>query len=149
MAGLALLAGCGSKVPDRGPRAVVESFGKASAARDYQQICDELIAPALVRSVERVGLPCEIAFERGLGGVRSPRLTVGAVRVVGPAAYVETSSTALGQPPSHDTVKLVRAAGRWRIAALSSTPPPAVAAPPPARPPASTVGIPPGAIPAR
>jgi hypothetical protein len=43
---------------------VVEAFGQASAAKDYQRLCDDLLAPKLVSEVESAGLPCELAVSR-------------------------------------------------------------------------------------
>ena len=120
LAGVAVIGGCGSSAVPNQPRAVVERFGKASAAHDYQEICDHLIAPALVSKVEQIGLPCELAFKRGLDKVRNAQIKIGIVRVIGSAAYVQVHSTASNQPPSDDTLKLVRTKGSWRIIALTS-----------------------------
>jgi len=148
LAGVLAVCGCGTKVTSDSPRAVVQRYGQASAARDYQEICDHLIAPILIRTVERVGLPCEIAFQRGLSGVQRPHLEVGAVKLFGNAAYVNVRSSALNQTPSDDWIHLVKTASGWRIEALSSTPPPlAPAAPGPKTTPRPVP--PPGAFPSR
>jgi hypothetical protein len=142
-------AGCGAdregpaKVSDeQRVRAVVASFGVASATKDYQTICDRLLAEALVRSVESVGLPCESALQRGLSDVRDPRLQIRQVALSGARALVSVHSTAAGQPPSDDAIQLVREHGDWRIAALatpaSSTTPESTAAPSSATPPTTT-----------
>jgi len=60
---------------------VVTAFGQASAAKDYQRLCDDLLAPKLVSDVESAGLPCELALKQGLGEVAAARLTIGTVRV--------------------------------------------------------------------
>jgi hypothetical protein len=116
----AVAAGCGSSGPtaEQQVRSTVEAFGKASAAKDYQRLCDDLLAPKLVEKVESVGLPCEVAMRQGLGDVKAPTLTIGAIEVKGNEATAEVKSTAEGQEPSTDTMRLVRAAGGWRIAAL-------------------------------
>ena len=116
----ASLAACGDEPSDaERARAVVERFGDASAKKDYQRICDELIARALIAQVERIGLPCEIAFKRGLEDVRKPVLKVRSVRVTKDRARVAVHSTAAGQKPSNDTMTLVREDGEWRIASLA------------------------------
>jgi hypothetical protein len=128
---VAVAAGCGGSsdrkpaVPDTAAdiqtvRQVVSRFGAASAAKDYRTICRVLLAPGLVRDIETIGLPCEAALERGLGGVRHPQLRVGAARVRGANASVATHSTADGQPPSDDLVELVRIRRRWYVATLAS-----------------------------
>jgi len=115
------LAGCGKKAtPADGVRAVVTRFGDASAKQDYQQICDQLLARALVKNVEQYGLPCELAFKQGLRGVRAPKLTIGAITVKGDRASARVTTTAANQQPSTDTLALRRADGEWRIAALDS-----------------------------
>jgi hypothetical protein len=103
----------------RAVRGVVVRFGTASAAKDYRTICRVLLAPALVREVEAIGLPCEAALDRGLGTVGNPRLAVGTVRVRGDNASAATHSTADGQAPSDDLVELVRVHGRWAISTLA------------------------------
>jgi hypothetical protein len=112
-------AGCGSgpseteKVHD-----VVEAFGEASAAKDYQRLCDDLLAPKLVDDVESAGLPCEVALKQGLGDVASPKLTIGAITVSGDSATADVQSSAKGQKPSRDTLQLVKVDSGWRIASL-------------------------------
>jgi hypothetical protein len=145
-----LLGGCGHDRPHQpdGPRAVVEQFGRASASHDYQQICDRLIAPVLAAKVEQVGLPCELAFKKGLNAVRAPRISIGLIRVIGATAYVRVHSTAANQAPSDDTLKLVRTGKAWRIVALTSTLPP-VPQTAPIAPTQTTApsSVPPGAFP--
>jgi hypothetical protein len=118
-------AGCGadengSQTDVNEARSVVERFGAATARHDYQMICDELLADTLVKKVEDVGLPCEVAFEKGVGGVRNPKLEVRQVKVQGARALVSVRSTATGETPSDDAVQLVRQDGEWRIASLVS-----------------------------
>jgi hypothetical protein len=112
-------AGCGDGPSDtERVHDAVEAFGAASAAKDYQKLCDQLLAPKLVSEVESAGLPCELALKQGLGDVSSPRLTIGTIRVDGDAATADVQSSARGQPPSRDTIQLVRVGESWRIASL-------------------------------
>ncbi|HMJ36061.1 MAG TPA: hypothetical protein VK501_19305 [Baekduia sp.] len=121
------LAGCGadeegggSGLPDdQQVRAVVARFGVATQAKDYQTICDRLLADELVQSVESIGLPCESALQKGLADVRDPRLEIREVSLSGGRALVSVHSTAAGQPPSDDAVQLVKQHGEWRIASLA------------------------------
>jgi hypothetical protein len=116
---LAVVAGCGGGPPDTEQvHDVVEAFGAATKAKDYQRLCDDLLAPKLVEEVERVGLPCEVALRQGLGEVESPELTIGRVAVDGDAATAEVQSSAAGEQPSQDVLKLVRVGESWRIASL-------------------------------
>ena len=113
-----LTAGCGKSEDDQ-VRAVVERFADAGAKADYQRICDELITPALSQKVEAVGLPCEIAFKKGLEGVKNPRIVVRSVKVDGDKARVAVHSTATGEKPSDDVLQVVKIDGDWRIASLA------------------------------
>ena len=113
-----LLAACGDSDSDQ-VRDAVERFGAASARHDYQQICDDLISRGLVENVEEIGLPCELAFKRGLEDVRKPKLTIRKVQVRGKRALVNVHSTAAGQKPSDDVIELVKEDDKWRISALA------------------------------
>ena len=98
---------------------VVDAFGKATAAKDYQRLCDDVLAPQLIVKLEQVGLPCEVALKQGFEGVQAPTLTIGKIVVDGDTATAEVNSTAQGQQPSRDTLKLQRVKGKWRIASLA------------------------------
>jgi ketosteroid isomerase-like protein len=112
-------AGCGQGPSDTDKvHDVVEAFGKASAAKDYQRLCDDLLAPKLVSDVESAGLPCEAALKQGLGSVSAPKLTIGEIKVSGDSATADVQSSARGEKPSRDTLQLVRVDDSWRIASL-------------------------------
>ncbi|HEX6391631.1 MAG TPA: nuclear transport factor 2 family protein [Solirubrobacteraceae bacterium] len=131
-AALVVLAGCGGDegtTPEDAAREVVTKFGQASAKKDYQTICDDLIARSLADNVEEFGLPCELAFKRGLEAVRRPRLVIRSVTVRGDTARVRIHTTAANQPASDDTLQLRRVDGEWRISALSAAPAPQRSAP--------------------
>jgi predicted small lipoprotein YifL len=119
---LLALAGCGEQgpPPEQQVRATVAEFGRATAAKDYQALCDKLLAPALVEDVTSIGLPCETALKRGLGEVREPRLTIGRVQVEGDRASAEIRTAATGQEPSEDTLRLVKVDGTWKISSLGT-----------------------------
>ena len=115
----ASLSGCGAGPSDTEQvQAAVEAFGRATAAKDYQGLCDRLLSPDLVQEVEQAGLPCEVALRQGLGDVQAPTLTIGAIKVDDDKATAEVNSAAQGQPPSRDTLQLERVGDSWRIASL-------------------------------
>ncbi len=115
----ATLSGCGGGPSDtERVQATVEAFGRATAAKDYQRMCDDLLAPKLVSEVEQSGLPCEVALRQGLGDVKAPTLTIGRIEVRGDDATAEVRSAAAGEQPSADTLQLVRVEDGWRIASL-------------------------------
>lgn len=136
--GAAALTGCGggsgspAKKTDAEAqvREVVRRYGVAVARKDYQQICDRLLAPSVSEQAEQVGLPCEIAFKKGLEDVSGATLRIDGVRVqAGKTAFVKIHTTATGQPPSDDTMELARTGGRWRITAVGGAKDPAAAKP--------------------
>ena len=119
---LAVLMGCGDKgpTPEQQVRTTVSDFGHATAAKDYETICQRLLAPKLIEDVTSIGLPCERALERGLGQVKDPRLTIGTVKIDGDRASAEVRTSATGQEPSQDTLQLVKVNGTWKISSLGS-----------------------------
>ena len=117
-----VIAGCGEKTPtdEEQVRTTLTAFSRATAAKDYQKLCDKLLAPSLVSDLKKIGLPCEIALQQGLGDVRQPRLIVGAVTVTGKTAVAEVRTSAEGETPSKDTIELERTGAGWRIASLTT-----------------------------
>jgi hypothetical protein len=130
LAALALLvAGCGADSEgggdgggsvDQQVRTVVARFGVATRAKDYQEICDNLLAQDLVDKIEAIGLPCESALQRGLGDVRDPTLAINEVSVSGSRALVSIHTTATGEKPSDDALQVVRENDEWKIASLAA-----------------------------
>jgi hypothetical protein len=115
------LGGCGSGPSDEQQvRATVLAFGRATAAKDYRRLCDRLLAPRLVAEIRSSGLPCEAALQKGLGNVEDPKLTLGRITVDGDSATADGRTSARGQPPSRDKLKLTKVGGRWRIASLGT-----------------------------
>ena len=119
---LLVLVGCGEAgpTPEEQVRTTVSEFGRATAAKDYKTMCSRLLAPDLIEDVEQLGLPCERALKQGLDRVREPRLTIGAVKIDGTSATAEVRTSAAGEEPSKDTLKLVNINGTWKIASLGS-----------------------------
>jgi hypothetical protein len=117
-----VIAGCGENEPtdEEQVRTTLTAFSRATAAKDYQALCDKLLAPSLISELKKIGLPCEIALQQGLGDVRQPRLIVGNVTVTGKTAVAEVRTTAEGEAPSKDTVELERTDAGWRIASLAT-----------------------------
>jgi Putative lumazine-binding len=100
--------------------ATVRAFGRATQAGDYGRLCRDLLSTALVTRIQRAGITCRDALQAGLQGVRAPRLSVGEITVDGDRATAEVRTSAAGQRPSVDRLRLVREAGRWRIASLQN-----------------------------
>ena len=120
MLAAALLAGCGGPTDEEQVRGVVDDLAKATATKDYQALCDRILAPKLVEQVKQIGLPCEVALQRGLGDVKDPKLTVGKISIKDDTATAEIRTVAEGQAPSRDTLELGRVKDDWRVSSLGS-----------------------------
>ena len=118
LAGIALVGCGGGPTEEEQVRDTVDAFSKATAAKDYDKLCKQLLAPKLLEQVEQAGLPCEVALSKGLGEVKDPKVTIGQITVNGDSATADIRTSAKGEEPSRDTLKLTRIGGRWRIASL-------------------------------
>ena len=119
---LLALAGCGDSGPteEEQVRATLSKFSRATADKDYQALCDRILAPSLIADLKKIGLPCEIALQQGLAEVKEPRLVIGDVKVDGKKATAQVRTSAQGQPPSSDSVELERTDKGWRISSLAT-----------------------------
>jgi hypothetical protein len=117
------LAGCGERTPsdEEQVRDVLRTFASAAEKRDYQTLCDEVFAPKLLSGLQEIGLPCEVAMRNSLGKVREPKLTVGDVEIERDTASAEVKTSAAGQAPSTDTVRLERVKEKWKVSALGGS----------------------------
>ena len=115
----ALLAACGQD-DETAVRETLERYAKAVESKDYQTICDELLAQDLLENLRRVQAPCETAIQGGLRDVERPTITIRSVKVDGDTATAVARSDAANQEPSDDTVRLVKEDGDWKVVALSS-----------------------------
>ena len=120
-----LVAGACGKSDDDKVRDTLAHFEQATKQEDYKALCDDVLSKQLVQRLRAVGLPCQLALQRGLGGVIQPSITVEQVKVRGDTALARITSTAVGQRASHDTIRLVKQGDDWRVASLSGAQPPA------------------------
>ncbi len=118
-----LVRACGSD-DEAEVRKTVERFGQAARDKDYQALCDDLLAIALVNQARSAGQPCEVAMRISLGERKEPKVEIDSVKVDGDKARVKTHSTAVGEQPSQDTVGLIKEDGDWRISSLEGEAPP-------------------------
>lgn len=122
---LALIAaaGCGNgaATDETQVREVLSGFVTSVEKRDYQRLCDEIFAPKLLEGLRSIGLPCEVAMRRSsLGSLQEPKLTVGKVTVKKVRADAEIKTSAKGEPPSSDTIRLEKVSGKWKVSAPGS-----------------------------
>ena len=96
-------------------RDALTRYEKASADKDYQTLCDDLLASSYVKQTASSGLPCEVALRTGLEDVKNPTLEVLTVEVNGDRAAARVRGTAAGQVPGEDIYTLVREDDQWKI----------------------------------
>ena len=114
----AMAGGCGDDEED--VRDTLSRYAKAVEQKDYQELCDELLAKQLLDNLQTVGLPCELALQRGFADVQKPSITVRNVKIDGDEATAVARTDAANQEPSEDTIRLVKEDGDWKIFALST-----------------------------
>ena len=114
------MAGCGGQNDTAAIRATMARLQRATAAKDYKTLCNAVLAPSVLALANQVGLGCEQALSRGLGGVRNPQLVVRSIRIHGATALVAVHSSAANQASSDDTVALVKLKGHWRVSSLAN-----------------------------
>src|SRR4051812_3916089 len=88
------LGACGKEKPTQAVHNAVDRFGKAVADKDYQELCDDLLAANLKDALEESGVACELALKTGFGSVKDPKIAVKTVAVNGDKALVSVHSTA-------------------------------------------------------
>ena len=113
------LAACGKERATDAVHKTVDRFGKAVADHDYEELCDDLLAGNLILALEERGVRCELALKTGFGDAKNPKISVKTVAVNGDRALVSVHSTAANQPPSDDTINLVKEHGKWKVSSLA------------------------------
>ena len=96
-------------------RDALERYATASRAKDYQTLCDDLLASSYVKQTASSGLPCEVALRTALENVRNPTLTIGTIDVNGDRAAAKVTGSAAGQVPGTAVYTLIREDGMWKI----------------------------------
>ena len=121
----ALAVGCGgaekgSPKPISGPpkevAAVVAQLERATAKRDFNAICDDLLSSAARQRAG--GSDCARLLGERAGTIRRPRIVVQSIEVNGSRAQVRVRTTAGGQAATTDVLHMVRENGRFRISSL-------------------------------
>jgi len=115
-------AGCGQSDFEQ-VETTMQDFATAVAEGDYTGLCDDILAGELVESVRSVGLDCPVALRLALEEVRAPRVEILDIDIEDDQALARVRTTAEGQEPSEDAVRLVKQDGDWRVASLSAAQP--------------------------
>jgi hypothetical protein len=119
--GLGIVA-CGQSEPEQ-VETTMQDFATAIAEEDYTGLCADILAADLVESVRSIGLDCPVALGLALEEVQAPSLEIVGIEIVDDEALARVRTTAEGQEPSQDAVRLVKQDGDWRVASLSAAQP--------------------------
>ncbi|HEX4734482.1 MAG TPA: nuclear transport factor 2 family protein [Thermoleophilaceae bacterium] len=95
---------------------MVGRLQKATAEQDFTTICNDLLAAATRRQAGGDQCP-DVLGQRGRG-VRHPRIRIQSIDIRGNDAFVRVRTTATGQAPTTDVIRLVRENGRYRVLSL-------------------------------
>jgi hypothetical protein len=95
---------------------VVQRLEKATARKDFTTICDDLLASATREQAG--GDDCAAILGARVRDVRRPRIKIQSIDLDGPRAQVKVRTTAVGQAPATDVIRLVRENGRFRVISL-------------------------------
>jgi hypothetical protein len=96
-------------------REALARYESASRTKDYQTLCDDLLASSYVKQTASSGLPCEVALRTALEDVRNPTLKVVSVEVNGDRAAARVTGSAAGQVPGDAVYTLIREDDAWKI----------------------------------
>ena len=105
----------GGRDDEQEVRQALARYETASAKKDVQTLCDELLSKSYVRQTASSGLPCEVALRTALEDVRNPTLEILSVKVDGDKADARVRGSAAGQVAGEDTYRLVLEDDAWRI----------------------------------
>ena len=111
-------AAAGGPTDEEQVRATLDRLRARDAAKDYDALCDRILAPTLIEQVEQIGLPCEVALKQGLGGVAAAADRRRRHRQRRQGDRRGTAEAERQAPSRRTRIELERTGGGWRIASL-------------------------------
>jgi hypothetical protein len=114
-----VVTGCGASATDE-VQAKVEQFAHATAARDVQTLCTQILAPALVTRLTAAGITCDQAMKIFVDSVSNPTISVSKISVHGSQASAVVLAGATGQTSTVERIALIQTRKGWRLASLAS-----------------------------
>jgi hypothetical protein len=119
-----LACGCGSGKGSPRPvqgaarevASVVSALEKATAHRDFEAICRDLLSSSVRRQAGAD--ECPDLMRARAKEIRKPHIRIRSIEVSRAGAIVRVSTTAEGQARVDDVIRLVREGGSYRIASL-------------------------------
>jgi hypothetical protein len=97
--------------------AVVVQLERATRARDFAEICDDILTKAARRRAG--GGDCARLVRSAAAGIRDPRIELLRIQVEGARATATIRTRAEGQARVTDTLSLREEGGEWRVESLS------------------------------
>jgi ketosteroid isomerase-like protein len=113
------MTGCGVSAKDE-VQAKVEQFARATASKDVQRLCTQVLAPALVSRLTAAGISCDQAMKIFVQSVSDPTISVTKITVNGSRASAVVLAGATGQTAALERIALIQTAKGWRLASLAS-----------------------------
>ena len=113
------LAGCGASARDE-VQVKLQQFANATASGDYKTLCEQVLAPSLLRRLSSAGLGCEPAMKIFVQSVQDPTLSVARIKVSGKSASAVALTAANGQRAALNTIELINTDQGWRVSSLGS-----------------------------
>jgi hypothetical protein len=113
------MTGCGVNQREQ-VQAKLQQFAHATASRNAGELCDQVLAPALVQRLQNADLTCAQAMKVFVQSVQNPTLSVSKITVKGHSATAVVLSGATGQAPSLETVTLTETKRGWRLTSLAT-----------------------------
>jgi Putative lumazine-binding len=95
----------------------VDRLERATAARDFATVCDEVLTAAARR--RSGGADCARLLRSVAEGVRRPSIEIRGIKLEGRRAQVKVRTRAEGQQTVSDVLELRRQDGEWRVEALA------------------------------
>jgi hypothetical protein len=125
MAVAAFLTGClgadEEAAPARGAArdiaGVVDRLERATAARDFETVCDELFTAAARKRAG--GDDCERLTRSAAEGIARPQIEMKSIHIRADLARVEVTTRATGQAEVPAVLELRRERGEWKVEALA------------------------------
>lgn len=113
------LSGCGATAGQE-VQAKLQQFAHAIAARNAVELCQQILAPSLVKRLDSAGLTCRQAMTTFVDGVQDPTLSVSRVSVTDNHAEAVVLTGARGQRAALESIGLVQTGGGWRLESLAT-----------------------------
>jgi hypothetical protein len=121
-----VLVACGSNPAEKHARGPAQQVADTVTAlehdlltRNYADVCEQVLSSDA--RVQAGNDTCPDFVRRGAAHLHGERIRIRSITVRGGAASAEVTTTARGQAPVRDTIRLVFENGRYRVNALAGS----------------------------